>query len=164
MEELPFRSVSAYPSAMTAGGALARLVDGIGFRFHWATEKLREADYSFSPGADCKTIGELVEHIWGLVHVVHESVGGAKQACPRAPAEQRRAALVLMVTLRERLAAMGDEELAAVEIVEHPVWHVINGPLADALTHVGQINSFRRLAGNPPLGASVFACQPPRGM
>jgi hypothetical protein len=38
---------------------------------------------------------------------------------------------------------------------------MINGPLADALTHVGQINAFRRLAGNPTPKARLFTGEPP---
>ena len=30
-----------------------------------------------------------------------------------------------------------------------PVWHLFNGPIDDAISHVGQITSFRRSAGNP---------------
>lgn len=38
-----------------------------------------------------------------------------------------------------------------------PFWYLINGPIADALTHVGQISSWRRMAGNPqPKGVSVL--------
>jgi hypothetical protein len=43
-----------------------------------------------------------------------------------------------------------------------PFWHIINGPISDALSHVGQINSFRRLAGNPTPKANVFTGSPPR--
>ena len=30
-----------------------------------------------------------------------------------------------------------------------PFWHVLNGPIADAIYHTGQIVSFRRTSGNP---------------
>ena len=30
-----------------------------------------------------------------------------------------------------------------------PFWYVLNGPLADAIYHTGQIVSFRRTSGNP---------------
>ena len=30
-----------------------------------------------------------------------------------------------------------------------PYWHMFNGPIADALYHVGQVVSFRRTSGNP---------------
>jgi hypothetical protein len=49
-----------------------------------------------------------------------------------------------------------------VTIDGRPFWHVINGPIADALTHVGQVNSFRRLAGNPTPKANVFLGLPPK--
>ena len=32
---------------------------------------------------------------------------------------------------------------------ELPFWNMINGPIADALWHCGQIVSFRRSSGNP---------------
>mgnify|MGYP001157097463 CR=1 FL=1 len=38
-----------------------------------------------------------------------------------------------------------------------PLWNLINGPIADALYHTGQIVSFRRTSGNPiPKGVNVF--------
>jgi sorbitol-specific phosphotransferase system component IIA len=38
-----------------------------------------------------------------------------------------------------------------------PFWNMINGPLADAIYHTGQVVSFRRSSGNPlPKGVNVF--------
>ncbi|HAP64159.1 MAG TPA: hypothetical protein DCR93_33310 [Cytophagales bacterium] len=38
-----------------------------------------------------------------------------------------------------------------------PFWNVINGPLADAIYHTGQVVSFRRTSGNPlPKGVNVL--------
>ena len=38
-----------------------------------------------------------------------------------------------------------------------PVWNLINGPIADAIYHTGQVVSFRRTSGNPiPKGVNVF--------
>jgi hypothetical protein len=43
------------------------------------------------------------------------------------------------------------------KISDYPLWNLLNGPLADAINHVGQIVSFRRSAGNPiPAGVNVF--------
>jgi len=63
--------------------------------------------------------------------------------------------------LRETLISMSDEELMKISIDNRPFWHIINGPISDALTHIGQINSFRRLAGNPTPKANVFVGLPP---
>ena len=39
----------------------------------------------------------------------------------------------------------------------YPFFYLLNGPIADALTHVGQVISFRRTSGNPiPKGVNVF--------
>jgi hypothetical protein len=40
---------------------------------------------------------------------------------------------------------------------EYPFWSLINGPIADALWHVGQVVSLRRASGNPfPEGISLL--------
>ena len=40
---------------------------------------------------------------------------------------------------------------------EFPFWNLINGPISDAIYHVGQIVSFRRTSGNPiEKGVNVF--------
>ena len=40
---------------------------------------------------------------------------------------------------------------------EYPYWNLINGPVEDAIWHVGQVVSFRRASGNPfPEGVSVL--------
>jgi hypothetical protein len=57
---------------------------------------------------------------------------------------------------------MSDEDLGKLRIRDKLFWNIINGPFSDALTHTGQINSFRRLAGNPVSGANVFLGEPPK--
>ena len=32
---------------------------------------------------------------------------------------------------------------------EYPFWNMINGPIADAIYHTGQVVAFRRASGNP---------------
>ncbi|MEQ9412191.1 MAG: hypothetical protein RIF39_00100, partial [Cyclobacteriaceae bacterium] len=32
---------------------------------------------------------------------------------------------------------------------EFPFWNLLNGPISDAIWHVGQVVSFRRSSGNP---------------
>jgi hypothetical protein len=40
---------------------------------------------------------------------------------------------------------------------EFPFWNQLNGPIADAIWHTGQVVSFRRSSGNPfNSKASVF--------
>ena len=145
-----FRSLAKYPSREDANGVMMRMVDGLGHRFHWATQGLSAEDHAFTPGAGCKTIGQLIEHVWGLVNWVHKVMGaaGAPETKPEGADALREGALSMLLSLRARLEEMTQFELFTVKIRDVPVWHVINGPLADALTYTGQISSFRRLAGN----------------
>jgi len=86
-----FRSVRDYPERQDANGLVIRLVDGLGYRFYWATEGLTQSDYDFSPGGGCQTIGEIMGHVWGLVNWVRMNMLGsgdetAKPEPPRGPA------------------------------------------------------------------------------
>jgi hypothetical protein len=49
------------------------MLDGLGFRFYWATEGLRPEDYEFRPAKDTMTIRELVLHVWELMNGVSAS-------------------------------------------------------------------------------------------
>ena len=55
---------------------------------------------------------------------------------------------------------MSDEDLAEIEkntSRKLSFWYWINGPLADILSHVGQITSWQRIAGNPQQkGVNVY--------
>jgi len=49
-----------------------------------------------------------------------------------------------------------DDYLASAEPVHAPIEKLFQGPIADALTHVGQIAMLRRLAGAPISGENYF--------
>lgn len=49
-----------------------------------------------------------------------------------------------------------DDFLASSEPLQAPVEELFQGPVADALSHVGQIAMLRRLAGAPILGENYF--------
>ena len=152
-----YRTIGAYPPRQDANGVFMRLIDGLGYRFYWATEGLRPADYVFSPGAGCMSIGDLIGHVWGLANWVQEHVTGAGAGTrPADPAEQRARALEILHTIRTHVGTIDGRALWELRINDHPVWHLVNGPLSDALTHTGQIASFRRLNGNPVPRHSVF--------
>jgi len=168
MDELPYREIPAPPATARATTVMARVVDGLGFRYRWATEGLREQDAEFRASPDSMTLRELLHHIarlaaWLDAHAGGEPLGDIERDLPTL----RRATLGRLVALRTRLVEMKDEELAALSITGKPelgplpFWNMLNGPLADALTHVGQVNSWRRLAGHPSPRADVFRGRPP---
>ncbi len=49
-----------------------------------------------------------------------------------------------------------DDYLASTQPLQVPVEKLFQGPIADALTHVGQIAMLRRIAGAPVRGESYF--------
>ena len=157
-----FHRIPPYPDSISGTTTLVRLLDGLGFRLRWSTEGLSDDDYEFRPAPDCMSIEELVRHVRSLVNWVCLSMGLDGFERGDDISLTRRHILEMIHALREALNSTSDEELKEITIDGRPFWHIINGPISDALTHVGQINSFRRLAGNPTPKANVFVGSPPR--
>ena len=158
MTSLPFHTLSPVPGELTATNVLARMIDGLGFRYHWATEDLREEDLDFRPVAGSMPIGEVMVHVYDLAWGTHRKFGG-EATRDRSPGQIRERTLALYAGLRQQLLAMDDVALAERIAGDEgwSIWYWMNGPIADALTHVGQITSWRRMAGNPqPSGVDVF--------
>jgi hypothetical protein len=154
--------IPAYPDHLSGTSVLARMLDGLGFRFYWATKGLTTEDYDFRPAKDTMSIGELVTHVWSLVNWVSSAALNIPYDDPKDCLAARDGTLKIIQALRETMLAMSDEGLDKLRIRDKPFWNIVNGPFSDALTHTGQINSFRRLAGNPVAGANVFLGEPPK--
>jgi len=52
-----------------------------------------------------------------------------------------------------------DDYLKSDSPLESPVERLFQGPIADALTHVGQLAMLRRMAGEPTLGENYFVAE-----
>jgi hypothetical protein len=170
MVSLPYYSIPEPPKDCTASAMLIRVLDGLGFRYRWATEGLEDEEYNFRPSPDSMNQRELLEHIYRLVSFIEYTLGG-EQPKPLEvdnPQEIRYATLMKILDARRKLEKMDSTRLYNCTFyIEYydktfPVWSMVNGPLCDALTHVGQIVSWRRLNGNPVLGANVFLGEPPK--
>ena len=157
------------PAEYSATTVAARLVDGLGFRFFWATEGITAKDLEYKPVNDSRTMMETIEHINGLTTVLLNAVNKRPTVSGGAPvklsfAELREKILVNIKTASDILKT-SDARLEDFDMVferpagkqEYPFWNLINGPIADALWHVGQVVTFRRSAGNPlPKGVNVL--------
>ena len=161
-QELPFEDISKTPNDLTATNTLLRMVEGLAFRYRWATENLSEENIKFKPHPTSMSIEEVNAHIFDLVDSTNRVFGGEKQNKDSLNSFQqiRMKSLLVLENLSEKLKKMSDKDLSEIEKKTSrklPFWYWINGPLADALTHVGQITSWRRIAGNPQLkGVNVF--------
>ncbi|MEQ8925971.1 MAG: hypothetical protein RLO81_09185, partial [Fulvivirga sp.] len=75
-QELPFREVSDYPDKYTAGTTVARMIEGLGFRYYWATDSLREEDLNYKPSADGRTTLETLHHIYEMSFMIKNATIG----------------------------------------------------------------------------------------
>ena len=71
--QLPYYEIPEVSESYTAGTVVARMIDGLGFRYYWATEGLRAEDLTFKPSDDARTAGETVDHIYGLTKMILNS-------------------------------------------------------------------------------------------
>lgn len=167
---LPYREIPAYPDSFTAEAVVARMIDGLGFRFYWATEGLRPEDLSFRPSPEARTSEETIDHILGLSNILvnalkkQANVRSGEETSPLTFVVKRKMTLENLQTASMLLRQPGSrlEDCTIVfkngeRSTEFPFWNMLNGPIADALWHVGQVVSFRRSSGNPfNSKASVF--------
>lgn len=165
MSQLPYDSIPDAPENLSAAGILSRMIDGLGFRYQLATEGLGEKELSFSPSASSWDMNALLQHLYGLSLSANRTFGGSHESAKPFESfdELRAETLRLYSELGLRLRTMNDDELTESSFHHKGLgrdlsfWFLINGHIADALTHVGQVVSWRRIAGNPqPGGVSVL--------
>ncbi|WP_238354346.1 DinB family protein [Fulvivirga marina] len=151
-----YSEIPAPPESYTAVNVAARMVDGLGFRFYWATDGLRTEDLDFKPGNDARTVSETISHIFEMSVLIANSILKESQSPPTdlPPDQKRHLTLVNLRKISNTLRNSSDKDLEGYVIKfgngkELPFWNLINGPIADALWHCGQIVSFRRSSGNP---------------
>jgi len=160
MDTLPLGELPEPPPAVDAAGVLARLVETLGFRYHWATEGLRSADLAFAPAAGAMELRALLRHIHALVVRVDVGLGGVAGPVTEPADDELRAATLSYLHATAHRLRVGRVDLAA----RPGFWRLINGPLTDALTHVGQINAWRRACGNPAVRVRFMEGKGPSGI
>jgi len=159
-QELPFREIGEPGEEYTAATVLDRYIEGLGFRLHWATEGLGPEDYDFRPSEDSRSIRETLEHIYSLCIVIEKTFKGEANISPEVlpshtDTELRMAVLESLYRSKELVARNPDFKdydlvfQSGEQEYRLPFWNIINGPLADAMYHTGQVIAFRRIAGNP---------------
>lgn len=157
--ELLYKEIPSYPANYTQSTVISRMIDGLGYRYYWATENLRALDLDFKPDTLARSTFETMEHIYGLSFMILNA--SKNQVNHRRDPVQMTAndlRLATLYNLKSASAAMAlVENLEELNILFEgstgrkalPFWYVLNGPLADAIYHTGQMVSFRRTSGNP---------------
>lgn len=156
---LPYYEIPEAPEAYTAANVASRMIDGLGFRYYWVTDSLRPEDLSFKPSEEARTTDETIDHIYSLSRTIYNTVfqiPNLKVDKEDLSFEEKRVkTLNYLYDASMQLRKNGDlVELNIVfdrngSVSEYPFWNLINGPIADAIWHTGQVVSFRRSSGNP---------------
>jgi hypothetical protein len=151
MSQIPtfFRAYPEAPDELSASNAIARMIDGLGYRLYWALYGLREEECQYVLCDGAHSIKDILWHILGLVNWVHMHVYGEQMTRNPSIIDQGIDTLLALEKLRQTFLEMSDAELVNYKLEDMPFWSYINMPLADALHHVGQVSMLRRAAGNP---------------
>ena len=169
--ELPFRQIPDYPEDYGPGSVMARFIDGLGFRYYWATEKLGEKDLAYKPSEKGRNVLETIEHISSLSTMIlnvakQQPITSANKTEDNDYTALRAKTLSNLYLARQLFAGMTEEKFSKMNITfsrkgkedVFPIWHLENGPIADAIWHTGQIVLMRRASGNPfDSKANVFS-------
>ena len=158
--ELPYYEVPEYYENYTAGTVAARMVDGLGFRYRWATEDLREEDLNYKPTDSSRTTIQTIDHILGLSRVIVNATlkvpSDFTKEKPELTYEQKRKETLEnfkkaseILQNATSLTEFNMEFISSKGKSEYPFWNSINGPIADAIWHSGQVTLLRRASGNP---------------
>jgi hypothetical protein len=110
-----------------------------------------ESFSSFTCGGGCRSAGEILAHVGDLFDWALSIAEGKEQwrnAKPQSWNDDVK-------RFHAGLAAF-DAYLASGKPLHAPLEKLFQGPVADALTHVGQIAILRRLAGSPVKGENYF--------
>jgi len=169
MSALPYAQIPAYPDQYSSGNILGRLMDGLGFRYYWATEGLPQEALDYRPAESSRSIKETLDHTLNIVTMIGINFSGDTYVMPEpvGPAfdELRAETLRQIETISDQCKASSDadfaDRMARFEFGDNthtfPFWNTINGTIADAIYHVGQVVAFRRAAGSPiDPGVNVF--------
>jgi uncharacterized damage-inducible protein DinB len=162
-QEIPYAQIPNAPQIYTSGTIMGRLADGLGFRFYWASQGLTEENLNFKAGEETRTIAETIDHIYDLVYIFSNATKEQPTVYPINKAElsfeEKRIAILKNIEMASAILKFSvDKDFERYQMIfqypqgngqKLPFWNALNGPLEDALWHVGQVVSLRRTAGNP---------------
>ena len=149
--KLPYYEIPEHSENYTAGTVASRMVDGLGFRYYWATDGLRAEDLEYKASESGRTSEETIDHIFGLSNFIISAITGEERKKIDYSTlnfkEKRRLTLMNIKKASDILRA--SEDISKFDNDRFPFWNLINGPIADALWHCGQVVMLRRASGNP---------------
>lgn len=159
---VPYEEIPEAPSDYTSGNVIGRMIDGLGYRYHWATKNLTPSDLSYSASENGRTILETLQHIYGMSETILESPKGEQSIRPKdfghySYEELRRKTLENLLAASKIVKGKTADDISSFRVIfkrahnetAFPYWNMLNGMLSDCIHHTGQITTLRRANGNP---------------
>lgn len=153
-EQLPYYEIAEYSEEFTAGTMAARMIDALGFRYYWASDSLTVKDLEYKANENGRSTEATIKHIYDLSKIIVNST--LKEPNTRGKEELSYEAMRAKTLTNLKTAAdilRVSDDISQFKIIfgdqEIPFWNQVNGPIADAIWHCGQIVIYRRTTGNP---------------
>ena len=165
-KNLPFSDISLYPTEFSQASIVSRMIEGLGYRYYWATESLNQDDLSYKSSEDARTTLQIIEHIYSLSMMISSSFENKEYQFLSVEDDYntlREKTLMNLNYIHQKLQSETDFSKLSIRFerggtkMEFPFWNQINGPISDAIWHCGQVVMNRRASGNPlRKGVNVF--------
>jgi len=167
---LPFFEISSEKNHYTSVNIIYRLIEGVGYRYYWASKDLKKKDLDYKPSSSSISSYETLEHIYVLSETIMNSAlnkvnNRPTEKIPKSYNELREETLMNLQKFNDIILSKNEDDLKRIKIIfnrggreaSFPFWNLLNGQIADMIYHTGQIVSFRRTTGNPiQKGVNVF--------
>lgn len=164
--DLPFSEIGEYPTDFSQANIISRMIEGLGYRYYWATKSLTENDLNYKSSEDARSTIQIIEHIYSLTIMISSSFEKKEFKFTSVTYnydELRTKTLLKLKYIHDELRSNPDFSQLFIKFerggtkMEFPFWNQINGPISDALWHCGQVVMNRRSSGNPlQPGVNVF--------
>lgn len=156
--DLPFSEIGEYPADFSQANIISRMIEGLGYRYYWATKSLTDNDLNYKSSEDARSTIQIIEHIYSLTIMISSSFEKKEFKFTSVTYnydELRTKTLLKLKYIHDELRSNPDFSQLFIKFerggtkMEFPFWNQINGPISDALWHCGQVVMNRRSSGNP---------------
>ena len=147
-------STGPQPSSDDKRELLRHIVATLAYRCGKAVNNPPPHFKDFRVAAGARTPGEILAHIGDLLDWALSIASGKQVWHDSTPLPWKDETARFFAALKAF-----DSYLASDEPLAAPPESLFQGPLADALTHVGQITILRRVAGGPIRGENYFKAE-----
>jgi len=158
-ENLPFYEIPDYPESYSEAEIVGRMIDGLGFRYYWATEGLTDIDLTYKLPNDSRSSIETIVHIYDLSNMIlYTALNSPIEMMSTEGMEFKEIRKNTLLNLKQASDIIKKtknfEDLSIIFLrndkkIKFPFWNQLNGPIEDAVWHCGQVVAFRRASGNP---------------